>query len=151
VLDYYEKLIGHRIRQRRIDCGFKNQEELAAKLGADQSRVSRWESGQALPDKKYRPALLQVLKTSEQDLFGFTEENSRPSSQAKLSPSQMKHLIEESAANLQHRPLALVLERFVSESPDVRAATLAILYKDETISLPYLRPGSAPSKPSQAK
>lgn len=53
----------------------------------------------------------------------------------------MKHLIEGSTKNLQHRPL--VLERFVSEDRDVRAAALAILYKNETISLPYLHPRAA--------
>lgn len=75
LLNSYKKLVGDRIRLRRIELGYSSQDKLADalhKAGAkniDQSRVSRWESGASLPSPEFRPFLLRALKMSEDQLF----------------------------------------------------------------------------------
>lgn len=127
-----------------------SQEDVAGAARLTVKTLQRLEKGQGNPTIGTLADLAAALKISIGKIIGAYETPPKEED-PKPSPPQMKHLIEAPAANLQHRPLALVLERFVSETPDVRASTLAILYKDETISLPYLRPHSAPSKPSQVK
>jgi transcriptional regulator with XRE-family HTH domain len=59
-LDNIRRLLGQKIRERREEKGFKTQGDLAAKLGVDQSRISKWETGANLPDDESK----QILKTA---------------------------------------------------------------------------------------
>ena len=57
----FKALIGEKIRKRRIEQGFKNQSELAAKVGVDQSHVSKWETGTHAPEGHLKNALAVAL------------------------------------------------------------------------------------------
>ena len=47
-----------------------SQSALADQLNVDQSSISKWESGQSTPLKKYRAALCQALGCTEAELMG---------------------------------------------------------------------------------
>lgn len=73
VLENYKKLVGEKIRKRREEMGFPSQEDLAAALNTDQSRISRWETGRNLPTGDRRKGLLELLKCDEESIFGIDE------------------------------------------------------------------------------
>lgn len=58
--------IGNKIKNRRKEMGFKNQKALAAAMGVDETRISRWESGQNIPDSHLRKTLCRLLKVDNQ-------------------------------------------------------------------------------------
>lgn len=57
----FKETIGKKIKERRKAMGFKTQESLGIAVGADRTRVSRWESGENLPDPVYRDKLIEKL------------------------------------------------------------------------------------------
>lgn len=56
-----KKLIGQRIRARRIEKGFGNQTLFAKTIGTDTSRVSRWETGEDTPGPIHQAAICKAL------------------------------------------------------------------------------------------
>ena len=54
---------GDLLRQRRKDCGFK-QQELSDEIGVPQSTISAWECGRQLPGRQRLPIIAQALDTS---------------------------------------------------------------------------------------
>jgi transcriptional regulator with XRE-family HTH domain len=61
----FKKLVGQKIRERRKIMGFQTQDALAKAIGADRTRISRWESGENLPDPVYKEALAKALGVDE--------------------------------------------------------------------------------------
>ena len=57
-----------RIRNRRLEIGL-SQEELAKKLGVNQTAISQWERGVALPSCEKLPEISKVLCCKIDDLF----------------------------------------------------------------------------------
>jgi transcriptional regulator with XRE-family HTH domain len=94
-LNYYEQMVGARIKSKRVALGLK-QEHLAAKVCTDQSRVSRWENGHALPDPEFRPSLLKELGLTEAGLFGIDSSHlpaSPPKTIADMTPADLEALV----------------------------------------------------------
>lgn len=56
------------IKARRLEAGL-TQAQLAKKLNVDQTAVSRWESGETKPLKKYHKKLAKVLGCSVEELL----------------------------------------------------------------------------------
>lgn len=65
----YDGAPGTRIRNRRIDCGFKSQQDLADALGLHQATISKLELGQIQPRRVLRLALAATLRCQVEDLF----------------------------------------------------------------------------------
>jgi DNA-binding XRE family transcriptional regulator len=70
---------GHKLRARRLEMGFKKQEDLGAKVGANRVTVSRWESGATGINDEYKDALKTALKVDD----SFFEDNKLQLAQAK--------------------------------------------------------------------
>lgn len=68
-MESYKRLIGKKIQKRRIEMGFATQSDLAAKVGVDQSQISRWESGANIPEGTLKKDLGDALGVAE----GFFE------------------------------------------------------------------------------
>lgn len=64
-MDNFKKLIGNRIRERRLEMGIKTQAGLAELCDVDTSRVNRWEVGDNYPDDAFRARLKRVLKVQD--------------------------------------------------------------------------------------
>jgi len=69
----YREFVGNRIKARRIELGFSKQGDLAKAIGTDRTRVSRWESGESLPDGIYKAKLLATLEMTEPELFDLPD------------------------------------------------------------------------------
>lgn len=59
------------IKQHRLAAGL-TQAQLAKKMNVDQTAVSRWESGETKPLKKYHKKLAKVLGCSIEELLQQT-------------------------------------------------------------------------------
>ena len=59
--------IGEKISLRRRTAGL-SQEALAARLGVSRQAVSRWETGESLPDAEKIVQLCQILGVSADEL-----------------------------------------------------------------------------------
>lgn len=57
-----------RIRDKRLECGF-TQDELAAAVGVTQSAVSQWESEVNLPETAKLRSIAKVLNCKVDDLI----------------------------------------------------------------------------------
>jgi hypothetical protein len=66
-LKKFKRLIGQKIRNRRLELGFDNQDDFAHKIDPELNRenISRWERGVHLPQEKFHKKLFEVLKTDE--------------------------------------------------------------------------------------
>lgn len=64
-LESYKVLIGRKLRDRRLEFGFKTQDDLATRIGSEQGQISRWESGKYIPEGQLRAALCEALKVSD--------------------------------------------------------------------------------------
>lgn len=73
-----------RIKTRRRELGI-TQKELADRLYISDKTVSRWESGNQLPEAQLIPDLAQALETSVNALYGI-EENVLPKVEAEQQP-----------------------------------------------------------------
>lgn len=64
-LEKFKRLIGKKIRERRIELGFVNQDDFAHAVDPElnQETVSKWERGINLPQAKYHEKLYKTLKT----------------------------------------------------------------------------------------
>lgn len=64
-LERFKRLIGKKIRDRRLELGFETQDDFAQKIdvGLNQETVSKWERGINIPQEKYHKKLFEVLKT----------------------------------------------------------------------------------------
>lgn len=61
-----------RLRQARRDARL-TQADIAKRIGASQGAVSRWFSGNALPESAYIPALARELRVTTDWLFGLDD------------------------------------------------------------------------------
>lgn len=76
------------IKERRKALGI-TQKELADTLSISDKTVSRWESGNQIPDAILLPDLAEALKISINELYGFEKKDDTPS--ANLSPLKTPH------------------------------------------------------------
>lgn len=75
-----KEAIGLKILTRRKEMGFKTQKALGEAVGVDRTRVSRWESGENLPDPIYRDLLIEKLQLPDNFFEDFpTTENASKS------------------------------------------------------------------------
>ena len=65
--------MGSVIRRLRMERDW-TQEELAARLGVSGQAVSKWETGQSLPDISQVPMLARTLGVTTDELFGMEDE-----------------------------------------------------------------------------
>lgn len=65
--------MGSVIRRLRMERDW-TQEELAARLGVSGQAVSKWETGQSLPDISQVPTLARTLGVTTDELFGMEDE-----------------------------------------------------------------------------
>lgn len=64
-----KKTIGKKLRAKREEKGFSTQASFAKAIDADQSRVSRWETGDNVPDSSYRARINEVLGVTDDYWF----------------------------------------------------------------------------------
>jgi transcriptional regulator with XRE-family HTH domain len=67
--------MGSVIRRLRMERDW-TQEELAARLGVSGQAVSKWETGQSLPDISQVPTLARTFGVTTDELFGMEEQGS---------------------------------------------------------------------------
>jgi transcriptional regulator with XRE-family HTH domain len=118
--------IGARIKMERERLGV-SQSDIAHDVGVSAKAMSQIETGKVSPRKQTIIALEKALGLEPGELYA-PDTNLRP------SVRQMQELITGVGETLPYGALALVLERFSKEAPEVRAATLAVLYGDPSIS-----------------
>ena len=68
-----QQSMGSVIRRLRMERDW-TQEELAARLGVSGQAVSKWETGQSLPDISQVPQLARTLGVTTDELFGMEEQ-----------------------------------------------------------------------------
>lgn len=56
------------LRERRMMAGLR-QIDVAKKMNVDQAAVSKWESGETKPSRKYHKKLAKLYKCSVEELF----------------------------------------------------------------------------------
>lgn len=56
------------LRERRMMAGLR-QIDVAKKMNVDQATVSKWESGETKPSRKYHKKLAKLYKCSVEELF----------------------------------------------------------------------------------
>jgi tellurite methyltransferase len=83
-----QKILSANIARRRREQGM-TQEQLATKLGITYQAVSKWETGQALPDITLLPTLAQTLNVSVDKLLGYDAGN------YELSPYESEYQKDE--------------------------------------------------------
>jgi len=93
---------GQRIRQKRKECGYKNQGAFAKLVGCSQSTLSEIESGETqLPSAKVLARMCQLLGvTSRWIIYGEAGEVSIPSPQEEQLLQSFRDLSEESQASI---------------------------------------------------
>jgi tellurite methyltransferase len=67
---FMKEILAGNIARYRKECGF-TQEELAGRLGITFQAVSKWETGQTVPDTLLLSTLAKSLNTSVDKLFGY--------------------------------------------------------------------------------
>lgn len=102
-MDYYKKIIGGKIRARRLELGIKTQEALGRLLDVDQSYVSRWERGLHLPEGKHRDALLRVLKADESLLDVIIDKYAKGKKIADMTGDEVVEFIKERQKDIDRR------------------------------------------------
>jgi transcriptional regulator with XRE-family HTH domain len=105
----FRQLVGKKIRSRRIEMGFPNQDALARALDITQSQVNKWETGKHLPEKSWKESLMKVLNTDE-SLFD----------------------IGESVPRYDFSVAADFLSKFANLPPAVQKFVLGFVYEDKT-------------------
>jgi transcriptional regulator with XRE-family HTH domain len=118
--------IGERIKLERERRGI-TQADLAADVGITSKALSQIEGGKVSPRKTTIFAIEKKLKLKAGSLYG-AEDTFRPTLR------EMQALVEGAGDELPLGPMMLVLQRFSKEAPEVRAATLAVLYGDPEIA-----------------
>lgn len=88
-MDDLRKVVGQRLKERRLKKGFKSQKAFAEALGTDQSTVGRWEAGLFLPATSYLEKIYSLLGTDQLDLFGISTEEARPETPTQAAMAQV--------------------------------------------------------------
>jgi transcriptional regulator with XRE-family HTH domain len=110
-----------------------NAHNLAEKARIPYPTLRDIEAGINAGREETKEAIARALECSVSELYDDgTSREIRP------TPNQLKGLIESTPDEIPFGPLSLVMERFSKEPPEVRAAVLALLFDDESISEPYL-------------
>lgn len=105
------RLLGQKIRKRREEMGFRTQSDLASKMGVDRTRISRWETGESLPDSQSREDL-KVLLEVDDGFFDLVEDE--------LSIASVSYINQVSS----------FLARLAEISPERRRLIFALAYSD---------------------
>ena len=108
-----KKLIGAKIKKRRLEVGFSSQAKLAEAVGIDQSRVSLWESGAHKPDPGFRAKLAEVLDVD----VSFFEEIEAPEARSARADSIIE--ITGLLSRLDERELRTILAA-IRATPSLR-------------------------------
>ncbi len=127
-----------RLRKER----FKSQELFAAKVEMSVRGYQKYEQGESDPIPETIDKFAKSLKCTSLDLLA--EPGSLAGQFSRPSPTHLKGLIE-APESAQHTIVALVLQELLAVAPDVRAATLAVLYGDAAIAAPYASRKKTPS------
>lgn len=98
------------IKERRKALGI-TQKELADTLSISDKTVSRWESGNQIPDAILLPDLAEALKISINELYGLEKKDDAPS--ANLSPLKTPHKLSNTLIIAYKISMALGLVLFI--------------------------------------
>lgn len=85
--------VGLKLRQRRIEKGFKSQEALANALGLDKSRISRWENGHDRPTEKKEE--LYFLLDIDDSFFDPSNNSDKTTTPGDMSDEELERLISK--------------------------------------------------------
>ena len=66
--------IGQNIKRLRRNADM-TQEELAEMLSISSQAISRWETGTAIPDISFIPAIVNIFGTTSDELLGINSNN----------------------------------------------------------------------------
>lgn len=131
-MDLYRIHFGKRLQEALTQAG-RNQKWLSEKMDVKPATVSRWVNGHDFPKDRLKEICRHL--GLRQDYFSPAK---TPAPSFKPSPPEMKLLIESEGKHLPYGPMAQILQQFANSETDIRAAVLAILYEDASISAPYL-------------
>lgn len=67
------KTVGQIIREKRIERSW-SLAQLAMKIGADPSTISKWETQNRTPNKKFVKKLVKLFNCTIDELFGYRYE-----------------------------------------------------------------------------
>lgn len=67
------KTVGQVIREKRIENGW-SLTQLSMKIGADPSTISKWETQNRTPNKKFVKKLVKLFNCTVDELFGYERE-----------------------------------------------------------------------------
>lgn len=106
----------NRLKELRIQHGYKSQKELADVLFVNQTAISQWERGVTTPSSQMLQRLSELYQVSIDYLLGRTEQKETPTP------------VSEDGLNAEQRELVSLFE---SASPPLRSAALAVLRSAE--------------------
>jgi transcriptional regulator with XRE-family HTH domain len=121
-MDFVNQLFGKRLKEIREASGLK-QREVADAVGVETPTVSRWETGEFLPDDHKLKALCKALKKDPQDFFMPT---ALQIESIRLRPKPEDFTNSRDAIGA----AAAFLAKFASLPPPFQRAVLALVYKD---------------------
>lgn len=121
-MDFVNQLFGKRLKEIREASGLK-QREVADAVGVETPTISRWETGEFLPDDQKLKALCKVFKKDPQDFFMPTALQIE-SVRLRPKPEDFTNSRDSLGA------AAAFLAKFASLSPPFQRAVLALVYKD---------------------
>lgn len=93
--------LAHTISEKRREKGI-TQEQLAEFVGVTKASVSKWETGQSLPDLTLLPCLAAYFNISVDELIGFRPE---------MTQDEIRRFHRETAEAFTHRPFREVMEK----------------------------------------
>jgi transcriptional regulator with XRE-family HTH domain len=92
-LKNFKRLVGQKIKLRRLELGINSQGKLADMLGIDTARVSNYERGVHLPEGEIKSNLLHALKADE-SLFDIPETLATPpQTVGNMTPTELEELV----------------------------------------------------------
>ncbi|WP_322173384.1 helix-turn-helix transcriptional regulator [Acutalibacter caecimuris] len=96
-----ELRIGQVLMEQRRQRGI-TQDQLAEYIGVSKAAVSKWETSTTYPDITLLPLLATFFNISIDELIGY---------EPQMTPSDIRHLCRELAADFSHKPFEEVMDR----------------------------------------
>lgn len=102
-------MIADRIREARKEAGH-TQTSLAELLNINYKNISRWESGEYIPEAESIAELAKALNVSADYLLGLTDDPKRAARESELSPQEQEIIMALRRGDLKTALRAIVNE-----------------------------------------
>lgn len=119
------------LKRLRSERGL-TQADVAEGTDVSLRSYQKWEQQESFPDDKNLDKLAKVFRVPVSEFFKV--DGVRPRSQP---PARSLQDLIKAPDEASHATIALVLQELLIVAPEIRAATLAVLYGDRSIAAPW--------------